>query len=79
MERRTTLVIAHRLSTVERADRILVLDAGRVVEQGAHADLLARDGHYARLYQLGLHDTDGGGPVAAPPAGRAADREASIP
>ena len=47
----TALVIAHRLSTVVDADRIVVLDSGRVVEQGHHAQLLAADGHYARLWQ----------------------------
>jgi ATP-binding cassette, subfamily B, bacterial MsbA len=49
---RTTLVIAHRLATVEQADRILVLDGGRVVESGTHDELLVRGGHYAQLYRL---------------------------
>ena len=48
---RTTIVIAHRLSTVQRADRIVVLDAGRVAEQGTHAELLAHGGIYRRLYE----------------------------
>ena len=56
---RTTLVIAHRLSTIERADLIMVMDAGRIVEQGTHAELLARGGHYARLHALQFEEPAG--------------------
>ncbi len=52
MNGRTTLVIAHRLSTVRRADRIVVLDTGRVVEEGSHAELLTRRGLYRRLHDM---------------------------
>jgi ATP-binding cassette subfamily B protein len=48
---RTSFVIAHRLSTIRGADTILVMEAGRIVEQGNHAELLERDGPYRRLYQ----------------------------
>ena len=58
----TTLVIAHRLSTVRRADRIIVLDGGRIVEKGVHAKLMARAGIYRQLYQLqDLRPTEVGG------------------
>ena len=52
MKSRTTLVIAHRLSTVENADRIVVLDAGKIVETGTHQQLLEINGHYAGLYRM---------------------------
>jgi ATP-binding cassette, subfamily B, bacterial MsbA len=52
MKGRTTLVIAHRLSTVEHADRVIVMDAGRIVEDGTHQDLLSRNGLYARLHAM---------------------------
>jgi subfamily B ATP-binding cassette protein MsbA len=55
---RTTLVIAHRLSTIEHADQVLVLDAGRLVEQGTHAELLARGGLYTHLHRMQFREAE---------------------
>jgi ATP-binding cassette subfamily B protein len=65
MRGRTSIVIAHRLATVRKADRILVLDHGRVVEEGTHADLSAAGGLYARLAELQFRDWSGPAPVRA--------------
>jgi len=51
LEGRTSVVIAHRLSTILHADQILVIEEGRIVERGAHAELLARGGAYSKLYE----------------------------
>lgn len=58
MHGRTTFVIAHRLSTVHRADLILVMDEGRIVEKGTHAELLAQGGLYGEIYELQLSDQE---------------------
>ncbi|HEY5838396.1 MAG TPA: ATP-binding cassette domain-containing protein, partial [Pyrinomonadaceae bacterium] len=55
---RTTIVIAHRLSTVRRADNIVVMEAGRIIEQGTHKDLLARGGQYQKLYEMQFADEE---------------------
>ncbi|MBY0294524.1 MAG: ABC transporter ATP-binding protein/permease [Methylobacterium sp.] len=67
MRGRTTLVIAHRLSTVREADRIVVMEAGRVVETGRHAELIAQGGTYARLQRLQLADDPAPAAVGAAP------------
>jgi ABC-type transport system involved in cytochrome bd biosynthesis fused ATPase/permease subunit len=58
MKDRTTFVIAHRLSTVHRADVILVMDDGRIIEKGTHSELLARGGLYREIYELQLSDQE---------------------
>lgn len=79
---RTAIVIAHRLSTVRGADRIVVLDQGRIVQEGKHADLVARPGLYRKLYEMqfreepagapeGAEGSVAGGPGAIRPGGRA--------
>jgi len=56
MRDRTTLVIAHRLSTVEGAEQIAVMDQGRIIERGTHAELIALGGQYAALHRMQFHD-----------------------
>jgi subfamily B ATP-binding cassette protein MsbA len=58
MEKRTVLVIAHRLSTVRNVDRILVLSGGEIIEEGVHRELMAMDGEYKKLYELQFQDQD---------------------
>jgi ATP-binding cassette subfamily B protein len=66
---RTTIVIAHRLATIRNADRIVVMDKGRVVDEGTHDALLARGGLYADLYRLQFREGDAQAPAPAPQSG----------
>jgi subfamily B ATP-binding cassette protein MsbA len=63
MQGRTTLIVAHRLSTIEHADRVIVMERGHIVEQGAPAQLLAQGGAYARLHHRGEWASEAAAPT----------------
>ncbi len=68
LENRTAILIAHRLSTAMRADRIAVVDEGRIIEVGSHDELVARGGRYAQMYETWVSQADAAGHVASGPA-----------
>jgi ATP-binding cassette subfamily B protein len=68
LENRTAILIAHRLSTAMRADRIAVVDEGRIIEVGSHDQLVALGGRYAEMYETWVSQSDAGGHVASGPA-----------
>jgi len=74
MEGKTVIAIAHRLSTIARMDRLVVLDQGRIVEQGTHDALLRLDGHYALLWR---HQSGGFLPELSAPPGREEEQTGS--
>jgi ATP-binding cassette subfamily B multidrug efflux pump len=76
MEGKTVIAIAHRLSTIARMDRLIVLDEGRIVEQGSHEELLRLGGHYEKLWR---HQSGGFLPYDDVPGGIATDSDAELP
>ena len=60
MENRTTIVVAHRLSTIRNADRICVMENGQITEQGTHNELLSKEGRYQQLYEMQFQDQPNG-------------------